>query len=167
MPLYVLDTSLFVQAQRQYYARDIAPGFWTNLIALHAAGVLTSIDQVLDEINSFHDFTDPLGDWANTICPPAMFESTADPQIVSKYGDLVDWINLNPQYLPAALAEFSRGADGWVVAYAIHHGCSVVSMEVSAQHSTKSAKIPDICKAFGVTHIDTYEMMRSQNISLV
>ena len=167
MPQYVVDTSLFIQAQRQYYARDIAPGFWSKLVELQKSGILISVDKVLEEINGYYDPTDPLGDWAGNICPAEMFDATANPQIAAYYSTLVDWIENNPLYRPAALAEFAKGADGWVIAYALENDCTVVSMEVSAPLSEKSAKIPDICGAFKVDHIDTFDLMRAEGISLV
>ena len=30
-PLFVLDTNVFIQAHRRYYAQDVCPGFWECL----------------------------------------------------------------------------------------------------------------------------------------
>ncbi|GMQ82243.1 MAG: hypothetical protein BMS9Abin05_1688 [Rhodothermia bacterium] len=57
---YVLDSSVYIQAQNQYYARDIVPGFWDTLLTLHSDDVVVSIDKVYDEIMAYHDVTERL-----------------------------------------------------------------------------------------------------------
>src|SRR3989337_1037814 len=42
-PRYVLDTSLFTQAKRSYYAFDIAQSFWQHLVKSANQGIITSI----------------------------------------------------------------------------------------------------------------------------
>lgn len=56
LPLrYVLDTSLFTQAKRSYYAFDIARSFWQHLVKSANQGIITSIDKVYDEIERGKD----------------------------------------------------------------------------------------------------------------
>ena len=46
LSLFVLDTNIFIEAHRRYYARDICPGFWECLIHFALAEKLQSIDRV-------------------------------------------------------------------------------------------------------------------------
>lgn len=159
--MYVLDTSALVQAQKSYYARDIVPAFWSALRDLHASGVVTCVDRVLDEIKQYGNPEDPLTVWAVEEMPASAFPSTSTEQVVEKYTRLIAWVDQQPRFGLAALDKFARGADGWVVAHAWHHGLTVVSMEVSAPQSKTDARMPDVCSAHGVAHVDTYTMLRA------
>ena len=59
---YLIDSSAFMQAARQYYAFDLAPPFWDSLIEHAANGVVRSIDKVKLELDRGKD---ELADWAN------------------------------------------------------------------------------------------------------
>ncbi len=48
--IYILDTSVLIQAHRVYYSFDIAPAFWNFLIDSAKTGEVVSIDRVFDEI---------------------------------------------------------------------------------------------------------------------
>jgi hypothetical protein len=54
-PAYLLDTNVFIEAARRYYAFDIAPAFWQALIGLAAGGQVRSIDRVKVEIDRGKD----------------------------------------------------------------------------------------------------------------
>ena len=47
---YVLDSNVFMEAARRYYAFDIAPPFWESLVHHAANGRLESIDRVKQEL---------------------------------------------------------------------------------------------------------------------
>src|SRR5680860_1178527 len=59
--MYLLDANAFMEANRLYYAFDIAPGFWTWLGDPTRVGQVASIDAVKDEITAG---TGDLVDWA-------------------------------------------------------------------------------------------------------
>ena len=73
-------------------------------------------------------------------------------------------INQNLQYNDRAKAEFARGADGWLVAYAQVEPVIVVTNEQPAPSSKRRIKLPDVCDQFGVRWEDTFSMLRSLNI---
>jgi hypothetical protein len=56
-------------------------------------------------------------------------------------------------------AEFLSGADPWLIAHAIHTKGIVVTHESNRHPNAKKVRIPDVCAAFGVPCIDTYEML--------
>lgn len=159
--MFVLDTSALVQAHKTYYARDIVPAFWRVLQDLHAEGVVTCVDRVLDEIKQYGNPDDPLTKWATEEMPDSAFPSTSTEAVVEKYSRLITWVDREPRFGSAALNKFGSGADGWVVAYAWEHGLTVVSMEVSDLQTKKDARMPDVCAAHGVAHINTYAMLRA------
>ncbi len=47
---FLLDTNVFIEAYRRYYAMDLCPGFWECLEHYCQETRLLSIDRVQDEI---------------------------------------------------------------------------------------------------------------------
>jgi hypothetical protein len=71
---------------------------------------------------------------------------------------MVAWAQGQPQYLPPALTKFATVADGWLVAYAKSNGLVVVTHEVPSE-ARNEVKIPNVCRAFGVDYVDTFDML--------
>ena len=111
--LVVLDANVFIEAYRRYYAFEICPGFWEFLAAYSGRGVF-SIDRVRTELLDGDD----LSSWVRN-APRQLFVSTIDKQVADAYSDVVGWIRGDQQYREEAKAAFFKGADGWLVAYAI------------------------------------------------
>jgi hypothetical protein len=65
---------------------------------------------------------------------------------------------------PHQVAEFLRGADGWVIAAALATEGVVVTMETERSHKSK-IKLPTVAKIFDVRCIDTYVMLRELGFS--
>ena len=157
----ILDASVLMQAHNAYYAFDICPGFWDSLSALCAQGRLMSIDRVLAEIREQHD---ALRRWANEQAPPAFFTSSTEPSVADAYREVMRWVNANPQFTPAARADFARKADGWLVAYGLAHGRTLVTQEVLRPDIQRRVPIPNVCRHFGVDYIDTFRMLRALQV---
>lgn len=83
MTIYIIDTSVFIEAARRYYAFDIAPTFWYSLWNHHLIGTIQSIDRVKDEIDRGRDF---LSSWMNIYFS---FESTNNVGVVSEYARIM------------------------------------------------------------------------------
>jgi hypothetical protein len=49
--IYLLDTNIFIEAHRRYYAMDLCPGFWDCLAHHCQKPRLLSVDRVRNEIN--------------------------------------------------------------------------------------------------------------------
>ena len=158
---YLVDASVLMEAHRRYYRFGVCPGFWDCLIWHHKQGVVSSIDRVRKEIE---DGKDALRQWVKKECPATFFKSTSDKVVGERYGEIISWAGTQNRYRPEALAEFARAADGWLVAYAGEHGLTVVTQEVAAPESKKEVKVPDVCDAFKVPCIDTFEMLERLNV---
>lgn len=50
MPVFVIDSSVFIQAHRIHYPIDIAAGFWNKIRNLAHRRSIISIDKVKDEL---------------------------------------------------------------------------------------------------------------------
>ncbi len=159
MARFVVDTSVLTQAHRLYYPRDVVPGFWRLLEETHGAGDLTFVDRVLKEINDYHE-EDELSEWVNDIMAQSAFATTSTDEIAREYSKVTVWVEAQTRLTRAAKSKFARGADGWVIAYAIANGSIVVSQETTAPQSKSDIKIPDICTAHGADHINTIDLLR-------
>jgi len=165
-PRYVLDTSFFTQAQRSYYAFDIAQSFWDYLVQLANQGIITSIDKVYDEIARGKD---DLCEWAQQKLPAQFFCNTDNSSdVLRNYQSLISWSSFHTQFTDNAKAEFAQynEADAWVVAFAISNRLTVVSQETFSADVKRRIPIPNVCREFNVRHIDTFAFLREQGFSM-
>ena len=154
--VFALDANVFIEAHRHYYAFDLAPKFWEDLIQHAASGRVESIDRVKVELQKGGD---QLAAWANEQFACA-FASTDEEDVIQCYGDIMKWVNAQPQFSHAAKADFARGADGWLVALARAKRRVVVTHEVLNLDVRRKIPIPNVCQAFDVPYVNTFEMMR-------
>lgn len=152
---YVLDANVLVEAKRRYYRFGLCPGFWECLGWHYKQGAVRSIDRVKQELDIGKD---ELTHWTKKGAPSGFFAPTTDKATAGLFGQMVVWAQSQPQYLPLALTEFATAADGWLVAYAKSNGFVVVTHEVPSE-ARNEVKIPNVCKAFGVGYIDTFDML--------
>lgn len=163
---YILDTSLFTQAKRSYYAFDIARSFWDYLVQLANQGTITSIDKVYDEIKRGKD---DLYEWVQQNLPSRFFCDTDNsPDLLINYQQLISWSFSNTQFTSNAKAEFAQyyEADAWVVAFAISNKSTVVSQEAFKANIKRKIPIPNVCHKFKVRHIDTFTFLREHSFSM-
>lgn len=157
--LYALDANVFIEAHRRYYALDLCPGFWDCLQHYCGTHRVLSIDRVRIEILD----GDELADWVAD-APATLFASTADAEVARVFGEMMLWVQDQPQFLEAAKAEFARAADGWLVAFAAVHGATVVTHEVFSANARRRVPIPNVCREFGVAYANTFDMLRSLEV---
>lgn len=161
--VYVLDANVFIQAKNMYYAFDIAPAFWDVLVEHAKNGRVRSIDRVKQELNKGND---DLSKWANSKFNEWFF-STDHHSIVEAYRKIMNWVQNQSQFTSSAKAIFAQGADGWLVAYAKAHGFTVVTHETYDENVKSRVKIPNVCYAFNVRYVNTFEMLRELGVSFV
>lgn len=155
-PAFVLDANVFIEAARRYYAFDLAPKFWESLVTYAGNGRVQSIDRVQLELERGKD---ELATWASGYFGHA-FTSTDEPDIIECFSEIMSWVQAQAQFSDAAKADFAKGADGWLVAYAKVKGCVVVTHEVPAPDARRKVPIPNVCQAFNVPFVNTFEMLR-------
>jgi hypothetical protein len=162
-PLYIVDSDVFITAKNRYYAFDICPGFWDSVIHEHESSRLRSIDKVRQELLIGRP-TEDLVQWVKNDLPADFFLDTAEPDVVNAFGEVMLWVQRNPQYFDNAKASFATKADGWLVAYAAVHGVTVATNEQPAPASRKEVKLPDACDQFGVKYADTFAMLEALKV---
>ena len=161
---YVLDADVLIQAHRMYYAFDICSGFWDALVLHQANATVMSIDKILEDIDR-GEGVDDLKRWVRTGIPGTFFHTTNDLQVITRYREIVNWVNAQPFTQPAK-AEFMTVSDGWLVAYAKTKNKIVVTQEILEPGIRKRIKIPNVCGAFGVQYRNTYDLLRALGVNL-
>jgi hypothetical protein len=121
--MYLLDANAFMEANRMYYAFDIAPGFWSWLADPSLAGQVASIDAIKDEITAG---TGDLVDWARARPDSFWLRDTDD--VLDAMRELAAWAT-DParQYRQEAVDEFLDSADYKLIAHAMASGATVVT----------------------------------------
>lgn len=164
--LYVLDSDVFIAAKNSYYAFEICPGFWDSLIYHHDKGDLCSIDRVRAELLAGRP-TEDLVQWVRNRLPLEFFKGTDDAAVVSNYERIMLWVQRSAQYFDQAKAKFATEADGWLVAYAMVHGATVITNEQPRPQSRNRILLPDVCAEFNVTYKDTFSMLKDLAVRFV
>jgi hypothetical protein len=159
-PSYLLDANVFIEAARRYYAFDLAPRFWTSLEQLARDGRIRSVDRVKQELERGKD---TLAEWAVRDFAHG-FVRTDTAEVLAEFREVMDWANRQAQFLDAAKEQFAGSADGWLVAHAKTNGHMVVTMEQFSADVRRRVPIPNVCNAFGVRYVNTFEMLRELDV---
>ncbi len=158
--MYLLDTSVFINAYWFHYGFDFHPGFWEWLLHANREGRVFSIDRVFEEILRKED---QLNRWAYThkneffLGPP--------PDLNPQLEVIVDYLR-SEDYRDISIDEFSDSADVHLIAYALSSGFKVVTHEVHKSRKGK-IKIPSVCKKLEVGCITPFEMLRREKVRFV
>lgn len=158
---YILDTNIFIQAYRNYYAFDICPGFWDFISEKTREGVIFSIDWVRKELKTGDD----LDIWISKQVSNSAFLKSDDPKTLQKYAEIMQSVQESVKYNGPAKAEFATKADGWLVAYAAANGYKLVTQEVFDEFIKKKVPIPNLCREFHVDYLGTFELLRELKTS--
>ena len=161
-PEYVLDSNVFIEAHKRYYAFDICPGFWKWLSHRSTRSGIVSIDHVKAELVGYGD---DLSEWAKDPAREGLFADTTEQAVSDAYRRVIDWVEQNPQFQPQAKSEFAAGADGWLVAYAIVYKNVLVTHEAPRPDAERTVPIPNVCEKFGVCYMNTFEMLRQLQVT--
>ena len=84
---------------------------------------------------------------------------TGEQAVAAAYGDVMLWVQRNPQYFDQAKAKFATEADGWLVAYAMVHAVTVITNEQPRPQSRNRILLPEVCAQFNVMYRDTFAML--------
>ena len=165
-PEYILDTNVFIESAKRYYAFDIAPGFWNSLISIARTCRVKSLDRVRDEIFKKEDH---LSGWIRNNFMDYFIDTSTDEQVILKYGELIKWAKNHQHYNDNAKIEFAEedNADPWLLAYAlVYEGVTIVTGEQFKKGIKRKIPIPNACEELGLNCINTFEFLRRAGITL-
>lgn len=163
---YILDSDVFISAKNTYYAFEICPGFWDSLLYHYEKGNIRSVDRVRGELLAGRK-TEDLFLWVKNQLPPAFFMETDEEAVINAYREIMLWVARNPQFFDQAKAKFATEADGWLVAYAIIHGVTVITNEQPRPQARNRILLPDVCTQFNVIYKDTISMLKELGVRYV
>ena len=153
---YVFDTGIFSQLFRNYYPA-VFPTLWQRFDALISAGTITSVREVLREVNNSPDQS--MKAWAagcGTVFTPP------DPEEAAFIAQIYAIKHFQQNIQQQALLKGGLIADPFVIAKAAVSNATVVTTEV---FKPNSAKIPLICRHFGVPCVGLQEFMQAEGWS--
>lgn len=154
---YILDTNIFVNALRITYPMDHFPSYWSYLLELFENETIYLSDEVKREIFKIED---ELKDWiVDNKEKITIISSSSNLDIIAFNTKIMNYIQSNPQYKPAAKLDFASAADSWIIAQDFCLGYTVVTNEKSSKDSQKKIYIPDICSEFGVRCISSTQFI--------
>lgn len=161
--MYLLDANVFIQAARNYYAPDIAPGFWDWLLEQHDRGAIASIAQVKTELTAGRP-GDFLSEWVQAAPESFWLQPLLSAQ--PSFQSLRNWAtNPDRPFRGLAVTEFFDAADSYLVAAAHANGHDLVTFELSRPASKKQIFIPDACLALGVKFSNPFQVYRELGLS--
>lgn len=157
---YLLDTNVFTEARRRYYAFDLCPGFWDWLRGKNQQGHVYSVHNMRDEIEVG---TDQLVTWVRS--QGAKFFLQPDAEVMKALKAVGEWV-MAQGYALAATNEFMQAADYWLIGHALAKGHTVVTHELPGT-SGKRVKIPDVCVGLKVEFTQPFTMLRREGARFI
>jgi hypothetical protein len=157
---YLIDSSSFIEAKDRTFCFDICPGFWDWLDQQNAHGNVFSIERVYKELDEGNDILVP---WIRL--RKQRFFLPDDTLSVNQMQQISQWATSG--YNQQVSADFLRGADPFLIAFALAHGHTVVSDEILVRAEKKKIKIPVVCEAFNVPCIRPHTMLRTEGVRFI
>jgi hypothetical protein len=161
--MYLLDANSFIESYNRYYALDICPGFWDWLDGMASSGSVRSVMPVYGELVGKGD---ALSDWVKSRRDDGRFLAVDDPATQAAFARVVRHVNAG-RATQLAKGRFLAKADPLLIATAMVSGATVVTQEKEAPQATSSVKIPDVCRAFGVPCVNTFDLLRTRGAQFV
>lgn len=159
--IYLLDTNVLIDANRDYYPISRVPEFWEWLVD---CGVNGQVKIPLEFFEEIKEGNDNLAAWVkqDDVKEALLLDTEVDVSTVSQViddGYASDLTDVEVEKI---------GRDPFLVAHALHHSekrC-VVTTEVSRPSKQRANRhLPDVCKHFGVKSLNTFEFIRALNFT--
>jgi len=152
---YVIDTCSLTEMHRRYPV-DMMKPVWGHVEKLIQDGIATSIEDVFIELSATDD---GILEWAKKQKEIGFFRSLDSntqknaSRVLSSHGALLD------------LRKRKSSADAFLIGYAIHARCTVVTQEKKSGGPPK-VKIPDVCEHYDIPCIDLVTFLRQTGFSM-
>lgn len=152
---YLLDANTFVEAKNRYYNMTVCPAYWCWILQRYASHDVASISMVADELK---DGRDELAEWIRD--NPDLFIAVDDEDTQACFAKVADYVEQQrPKMKTGAVEDFLSGADPWLIAKAMATGGTVATHERHHSDVIKKFLIPNVCVAFGVSWMNTFELL--------
>ncbi|WP_340676170.1 DUF4411 family protein [Paraperlucidibaca sp.] len=152
---YLLDANTFIQAKNMYYSMTVCPGYWDWILQKNASSDISSTVSIYNELAKGDD---ELRDWA--VKNKSIFMPDTDTNTQHKFSEIAIYLQAQSYKMKAnALNEFLGGADPWLIAKAFTTNAIVVTQEKLNLDCRKKFLIPNVCKHFGVSYMNTFDLL--------
>lgn len=158
---YLLDANTYIQAKNQYYGMDICPAYWDWLDMQFGEGIIASVNMIGRELR---DGNDELAKWV--LARPGHFISNDDEPTQRIYAEIVQSV-MDGDYNAGHRDNFLAKADPWIIAKAKTLGATVITHEASVAPNARKVKVPNICRDFEVSCLNTFQFLRELNARFV
>lgn len=155
MNSYVIDSNSLIRLGQFYPSRF--PTLWEQIEDLIDANRLVSVKECAAEIDSFYK-DDSIKTWAAAHSKFFKSPSAAEAAFVADIFKVPHFRSLISQ---TAMLKGKAVADPFLVAAAAKSGAIVVTEELE---KINAAKVPNVCKHFGVGFMTLEEMMTAESI---
>lgn len=152
---FLLDSNIFIEAKNRYYGFDICPGFWEWMDGVCGSQV-GSIVNVRDELI---DGNDELATWATERQHAPWFLKVDDEATQTNFKQVANYV-VTQNYTSSAADHFLAKADPWLIAKAITLGATLITHELPEPSAKKRVPIPNVCAAFHVNFVNTFDALR-------
>lgn len=140
-----------INGRRDLLPPDTFPTLWSNIEAMVEAGDIRCVDLVLDELAKREG--DEIHTWAKSqrgLFLPLEEDIQQEVRVV---------LAAHPRLI--GIGSGRSGADPFVIALAKVYGGTVVSEEKESRNLAKP-KIPDVCRAMGIAHVNLMGFVQAQ-----
>jgi hypothetical protein len=158
VPRYWLDADVLIGASKDV-PFDTWKQFWGWMAARVERGELVSPRAVYKEVAENEDHQDELARWVSNRKAKGLC-ITPSRRVQDKVKEITKYILA--KHKPEQALDFLKGGDVWVIAHALEDDGIVVTQESSEHPRAEKARIPDVCKYFGVTCINRNEMLKKE-----
>mgnify|MGYP005828121355 CR=1 FL=1 len=160
--MYLLDANTYIQAKNLHYQMSFCPAYWDWLDEQFESGQLASIISVYNELTEQND---ELTQWVRQ--RKTHFLPVSSEQIQDQFGAVVQHVSGLVGKKAEHVADFLDKADPWLVATASASGATVVTHEISVANNSSKVKIPNVCAAFEIPYVTTYQLLNTLDARFV
>lgn len=157
--LYLLDTNVFIDANRDYYPIGRVPEFWEWLLYQAARGRTKVPLEIYEELTGG---TDALARWVKDHRRPLLLQEPVREDLVAEVTTRGYATDLDDEEVE------KMGRDPFLIAYAYaerDRRC-VVTNEVSRPKRVRANRhVPDVCNSLGIRCRNTFQYLRELNFS--
>ena len=151
--LFLLDASVLIEANRDYYPIGRVPQFWEWLLIRAKEGRLKMPIETYEEVAAGND---SLADWVKEHETELVLDAAASQELVAEVLE---------RYAPdLTRSELRRiGKDAFLIAHALadRENICVVTTEMSRPSRRRGNRhIPDVCEELGIRCIHTFRLIR-------
>lgn len=172
--LYLLDSSVLIDAKNKYYPLERVPQFWSWLVHQSLAGHVKLPPQVIEEVlgpeNADEEPVDTLAEWVKTNRTGLELTEELPTEVLTRTYEL--GYETAPEDL-TAVDPLSEPADPFLIAFALAspEKRRVVTMENIQFVGTTlpkpgNRKIPLVCELLGVRCINTFALIRELDFKI-